>query len=371
MNRILTLCIAVSSLVFIAARPSSTRGRIELTEEALALHRDSLLVDGHNDLPWALRYQMEDPLLTKTDLTKNQEELHTDIPKIKKGGLGAQFWSAYVSVDAVTPAKETFEQIALIHKIIEKYPKNFALALKAEDILKIRKAGKVASLIGVEGGHSMENSLDTLRALYAKGTRYMTLTHSKNTAWADSCTDKAVNHGLSKFGEEVVKEMNRLGMFVDISHVSAETMRHALRITQAPVIFSHSSAYSVKNHPRNVPDDVLLLTKANGGVVMVNFYTEFDCEGRRTNRLTCDVGTVADHIDHIVKVAGIDHVGVGSDFDGGITTPDQLSDVSYFPYLTQELLNRGYSHAEIKKILGENLIRAFKKMEEVAHRLQG
>jgi membrane dipeptidase len=265
--------------------------------------------------------------------------------------------------------------------------------------VRIRKKGKIASMIGVEGGHSIDNSLGVLRMLYALGTRYMTLTHSETLDWADSATDQPKSNGLSEFGEKVVLEMNRLGMLVDISHVSPDTMKHALRVTKAPVIASHSSAYALANHPRNVPDDVLLLVKKNDGVVMVNFFTGFiNPEAARAMRgmfqtlrelrakypdekefeaaleawkkehpvPTCSVHDVVDHIEHIIKVAGVDHVGLGSDFDGITAVPKQLEDVSCYPYITQELLNRGHNKEEILKILGGNLLRVMRKAEEAA-----
>jgi membrane dipeptidase len=293
----------------------------------------------------------------------------------------------------------TLEQIDIIHRMVRAYPDTFEMAYSVDDILRVRKQGKIASLIGVEGGHSIDNSLGVLRMLYALGTRYMTLTHSDTLDWADSATDKPKNHGLSPFGEQVVLEMNRLGMLVDISHVSAETMRHTLRVTKAPVIASHSSAYALAEHPRNVPDDVLKLVAKNGGVVMVNFYPGFIVpEAARANKdlfqamrdlrarypeekdfqaamqqwqrehpfPTGSVHNVVDHIEHIIKVAGIDHVGLGSDFDGITVAPRQLEDVSCFPYITQELLNRGYSREAILKVLGGNLLRVFGEAERVA-----
>jgi membrane dipeptidase len=283
--------------------------------------------------------------------------------------------------------------------MVEQYPDTFQMAYSADDIVRIRGQGKIASLIGIEGGHAIDNSLGVLRMLYALGARYMTLTHSETLDWADSATDKARHNGLTPFGEQVVLEMNRLGMLVDISHVSADTMKHALRVTRAPVIASHSSAYAIAQHPRNVPDDVLRLVAKNGGVIMVNFFPGFIVpEGARATREifqvarelkakypderdyqaalrewqrahpypTGSVHTVVDHIDHIVKVAGVDHVGLGSDYDGITRVPKQLEDVSCYPNLTQELLNRGYAEEAIHKILGRNLLRAFRQAEQVA-----
>lgn len=373
------------------------------SEFARSIHKKAILVDGHNDLPWQLR-EKNDLKIEKHDLNSYQKDFHTDIPRLKEGGVGAQFWSAYVPVEMIDEGiavKATYEQIALIHRMVEKYPNTFEFARTAEDIRKIRAKGKIASLIGVEGGHSIDNSLDTLRDFYAKGARYMTLTHNRNLDWCDAATDKPKLKGLSPFGEEVVREMNRLGIFIDISHISADAMRHALKVTKAPVIASHSSAYALKNHVRNVPDDVLKRVALNGGVVMVNFYSNFIMRDdlRRaehwvpTPRITLDkhsveehgaefnlfekeraypratVSTVVDHIEHIIRVAGVDYVGLGSDFDGVPLLPDGLKDVSKFPAITEELLRRGYSETDILKILGGNLLRAMSEMEKVARAL--
>jgi membrane dipeptidase len=383
------------------------RGPVKLTEEGLRLHREALVIDGHNDLPYKLR-EARDPLFRRLDIAREQKELHTDIPRLRKGGVGAQFWSAYVSSErtrkAKTAVRETLEQIDVIHRMVRAYPETFAMASTADDIVRIHKAGKIASLIGVEGGHSIDNSLGVLRIYYLLGVRYMTLTHSETLEWADSATDEPQHHGLTEFGEQVVREMNRLGMLVDISHVSAETMRHALKVTKAPVIASHSSAYALAQHPRNVPDDVLRLVAQNGGVVMVNFYPGFIVpEGARAMKEMFQVGrelrkkyprekdfreafaawrkqhpfpvgsvhTVVDHIEHIVKTAGVDHVGLGSDFDGIGVVPRQLEDVSCYPYITQELLNRGHSREAILKILGGNLLRALRQAERVAKEWKG
>jgi membrane dipeptidase len=380
--------------------PARSRQPVKLTEEALQIHRDALLVDGHNDLPWQYRVHKDLSFLS-LDIAKPQKSLHTDIPRLRQGNVGAQFWSAYVPADtrkSGTAVKETLVQIDVIDRLIRTYPDVFAKAGSVDDILRIHKEGKIASLIGIEGGHSIDNSLAVLRGYYRLGVRYMTLTHSETLDWADSATDKPVSHGLSPFGEQVVAEMNRLGMLVDLSHVSAETMKHALRVTKAPVIFSHSSAYALAPHPRNVPDDVLPLVAKNGGVVMVNFFPGFITpEGARASRdmgkifrelkarypdesdfrsaleqwgkehpfPTGSVHDVVDHIEHIVKTAGIDHVGLGSDFDGINSVPRQLEDVSCYPYITQELLNRGYTKEQIHKILGGNLLRVFRRVEDL------
>src|SRR5579871_1792117 len=353
------------------------REPVRVTDEARRIHRKALLIDGHNDLPYQFR-EKGDLSFERIDITKPQPRLHTDIPRLRQGGVGAQFWSAYVSTHTMktgTAVRETLEQIDVIHRMVKAHPDTFAMAYSVDDILRVHKEGKIASLIGVEGGHSIDNSLGVLRMYYALGVRYMTLTHSETLDWADSATDKPKCHGLSPFGEQVVLEMNRLGMLVDISHVSAETMKHVLRVTRAPVIASHSSAYALAPHPRNVPDDVLRLVAKNGGVVMVNFYPGFIIpEGARASKEmfrvyrefkarypnekdlqtamqqwvkehpvpTGSVHNVVDHIEHIIKVAGVDHVGLGSDFDGINVVPRQLEDVSCYPNITQELLNRGY-----------------------------
>ena len=382
--------------------PKRDRGPVKLTAEGLRIHREALVIDGHNDLPYKLR-EGKDPFFRRLDIARAQKELHTDIPRLRKGGVGAQFWSAYVSSEltrkAGTAVRETLEQIDIIHRLVRAYPETFALAATADDIVRIHQEGKIASLIGVEGGHSIDNSLGVLRMYYLLGVRYLTLTHSETLDWADSATDEPRHHGLTKFGEQVVREMNRLGMLVDISHVSAETMRHALKVSKAPVMASHSSAYALAQHPRNVPDDVLRLVTKNGGVVMVNFYPGFIVpEGARAMKEMFQVGralrarypkeadyreafaqwrkqhpfpsgsvhTVVDHIEHIIKTAGVDHVGLGSDYDGIGAVPRQLEDVSCYPYITQELLNRGYSREAIHKVLGGNLLRVLRQAERVA-----
>jgi membrane dipeptidase len=378
------------------AQDVQPRARVVVSEQAMKIHREALVFDGHNDLPWKLR-EKADPFFKKFDITRDQPSLHTDIPRLRAGNVGAQFWSAYVPADTAkkgTAVKQTLEQIDTIHRLVAAYPDTFALALTADDVGRIRKQGKIASLIGVEGGHSIDNSLGVLRMMHALGVRYMTLTHSDTLDWADSATDEPRHGGLTPFGEQVVREMNRLGMLVDISHVSADTMRHVLRISKAPVIASHSSAFALAEHPRNVPDDVLKLLAKNGGVIMVNFYSGFITpEGARASLKAVDVyrdlrkrytresdvaeafkqwrsenplpagsiHDVVDHIEHIINVAGIDHVGLGSDYDGIGSTPAQLEDVSTYPRITQELLNRGYDREAIHKILGGNILRVLRE----------
>jgi membrane dipeptidase len=409
MNRLFVLSLPILALVVTTGRsaddakpaPRAPRGTVTVTDEARRIHQSAIVIDGHNDLPWELRRKSNLGFET-IDIAKPQPRLQTDIPRLRAGGVGAQFWSVYVpssTMKSGTAIKTTLEQIDVVHRMIRHYPDTFALALSVEDVYRARKEGKIASLIGIEGGHSIDNSLGVLRMMYALGVRYMTLTHSETLDWADSATDKPKSNGLSPFGEQVVAEMNRLGMLVDISHVSPETMKHALRVTKAPIIASHSSARALADHPRNVPDDVLKLIAQNGGVVMVNFFPGFILpEGARASRdmfqaarrlreqypddkqfeeamrewqkehplPRASVHSVVDHIEHIIKVAGIDHVGLGSDYDGITSVPEQLEDVSKYPVITQALLDRGYNAEQIKKVLGGNLLRAFRKAEDVA-----
>jgi membrane dipeptidase len=330
----------------------------------------------------------------------------TDIGRLRAGGVGGQFWSVYVPVELAgqSAVTATLEEIDTVHQMVRRYPEAFELALTADDVERIFKRGRIGSLIGMEGGHSIDNSLAALRMFYRLGARYMTLTHSKNTAWADSATDDPKFGGLAPFGDEVVREMNWLGMLVDLSHVSPETMEDAIRVSQAPVMFSHSSARALNDVPRNVPDNILQLLPKNGGVVMVTFVPGFlspkvaawqklqDAESARlTKQFPADAAAVtrgvqewtsahpapratlseaADHIDHIRKVAGIDHIGLGSDFDGITMVPAGLEDVSKYPALVAELLRRGYQDDDVKKILGENILRVMRDVEKVSKRLQ-
>ncbi|WNI15802.1 dipeptidase [Actinacidiphila sp. ITFR-21] len=367
--------------------------------ELLAAHP---VVDGHNDLPWGLREQVAYDL-DRLDISVDQTgRTHTDIPRLRAGGVGGQFWSVYVPVDRTGGAAvtATLEQIDVVHRMTERYTDDLRLALTADDMETARAQGRIASLMGAEGGHSIDCSLAVLRRLYALGVRYMTLTHNSNTPWADSATDEPAAHGLTAFGEEVVREMNRLGMLVDLSHVSPDTMRHTLRIAQAPVVFSHSSARAVCDHVRNIPDDVLALLPGNGGVAMATFVPKFvlpaaiewtleaDANMRAHDlhpldttprgmavqhafeavrpRPAATVSTVADHLDHMREVAGIDHLGIGGDFDGTAFTPDGLTDVSGYPNLVAELLRRGWSDADLAKLTWQNAVRVLRGAESAA-----
>jgi len=396
--------LTASALVVLAMTVATAQ--TDYLARARALHKQSLLIDGHNDYPWALREHDAARSLDTLDISKPQPSIMTDIARLKEGGIGGQFWSVYTPVELQGQAAvtATLEQIDIVHRMVRKYPQTFELALTADDVERIHKAGKIASLIGMEGGHSIDNSLADLRMFHRLGARYMTLTHTSNTPWADSATDTPKSNGLSAFGEDVVKEMNWLGMLVDLSHVSPDTMEDAIRVSQAPVIFSHSDARALNDHPRNVPDNILQLLPKNGGVIMVTFVPGFvspkvnewnkrqTAEQDRLKALTpndaagvkagvdkwtaanpapeATIGDVADHVDHIRKVAGIDHIGIGSDFDGITQTVKDLDNVSTYPRLTAELLKRGYSEADIKKILGLNVLRVLREAEKVSKRLQ-
>ncbi|MEV7183216.1 dipeptidase [Kitasatospora sp. NPDC093102] len=371
-------------------------------DRARALLRTAPVVDGHNDLPWAMREQAGYDL-GALDLAADQSDrLHTDLARLAEGGVGAQFWSVYVpsSLAGDHAVSATLEQIDFVHALVERYPDRLRLARTAADVEAARTEGRIASLMGAEGGHSIDCSLATLRALYELGVRYLTLTHNDNVPWADSATDKPVAGGLTRFGEEVVREMNRLGMLVDLSHVSADTMRDALRVTEAPVVFSHSSSRAVCDHPRNIPDDVLAQLPANGGVAMATFVPKFILpaaiewtraadENMRAHgfhpldttppamerqrafeaanpRPVATPATVADHLDHMREVAGIDHIGIGGDFDGTAFLPDGLDSVAGYPNLVAELLGRHWSEADLAKLTWHNAVRVLRDAESVA-----
>lgn len=327
------------------------------------------LIDGHNDLPWAIRNSDAGPHDVEAaahDL-RSTTSFHTDIARLQAGMVGAQFWSVYIPFGAIEEgaAKVQLEQIDIGLQIIDRYPEAFRLALTASDLEAAYGDGLIASMLGMEGGHAIENSLGSLRAFYDLGVRYMTLTHNGTLDWADACCDEARHGGLTEFGREVVREMNRMGMIVDISHTSPETMNDVLDVAEAPVIWSHSSARGIHDHPRNVPDQVLRRLPENGGVVMVTFVPGF-----LTSNDEATIGDVADHIEHIAALAGVDHVGIGSDFDGIDSTPVGLEDVSTFPALFEELVRRGWSEDELAKLAGDNVLRVWREVEEAARLLQ-
>lgn len=369
-----------------------------VSERAKRVHAAGMLFDGHNDLPWRLRVA-GDMALESIDLAKRSTDGQTDIPRMREGGLKAQFWSVYIPSEHENPARTVLEQIDLVHRLVDRYPADLAMAYSADEVERVVKSGKIASLIGIEGGVAIEDDLAMLRIFARLGARYMTLTHNKTLEWADAATDAPRHEGLTPFGERVVREMNRLGMLADISHVAPATMADVLRVSKAPVIASHSSARALADHPRNVPDSILKELPKNGGVIMVNFFSGFivpeagtiwrdrqairaqypDPAQYRKAVAAFDkdhpmprgtIQDVANHIDHIAKVAGIDHVGIGSDYDGVTSVPVGLEDVSTYPRLTDELLRRGHSEADIHKILGGNVLRAFRRAGEVATELQ-
>jgi membrane dipeptidase len=342
------------------------------------------LVDGHNDLPWAIRTHRAAPRNVAAYDLRTRAPGHTDIPRLREGMVGIQFWSVYVPSRAVEEgaARIQLEQIDIARQIFARYPDVFEETLTADEAVRAFRAGKIASVMGMEGGHVIENSLGALRAFYDLGARYLTLTHSDNTDWADAATDLPRHNGLTAFGKEVVREMNRLGMLVDLSHVAPRTMHDAIDVAEAPVIFSHSSARAVTDHPRNVPDDVLRRMRENRGIVMITFVPAFlNSEAARHSRLAQEVqrqtpaprATMDDairHIEHVRDVAGIDHVGIGGDFDGITQVPEGLEDVSTYPALFAELSRRGWSEADLRKLAGENALRVWRQAEEVARRLQ-
>jgi membrane dipeptidase len=381
--------------------------------------KETPLIDGHNDLPWEIRERFKGRLADidlHTDTSKlkppaDGSPLMTDIPRLRAGMVGGQFWSVWVPVEIQGPeaVQTTLEQIDLVKRIAAKYPADFEVAYSAADVRRIHRSGRIASLIGIEGGHQINNSLAVLREMYTLGARYMTLTHIRNTGWADAATDAPVHHGLTPFGEEVVREMNRLGMLVDLSHVSAETMKAALAVSTAPVIFSHSSARALVDHPRDVSDEVLALVAKNGGVVMVNFNpgyvsaarNQWDADRaaemarnesppyaglyigqperakaamerweREHPKPVTTLEQVADHIEHIRQVAGVEHIGLGSDFDGIPEGPRGLESVADFPALLTELMRRGWSDGDVAKVAGENVLRVMAACERQAATLR-
>jgi len=406
--RSITAALIVSSLIGASASDSGAQSTPSAADVARARRVLSTtpLVDGHNDLPWAIRESATNPRDVDAYDLRKKTPGHTDLDRLKKGMIGAQFWSIYIPGEIKDSgyARVQLEQIDIARRIVEKYPDRLQWALTADAVRSSFKAGKIGSLLGLEGGHAIENSLGALRAYYDLGARYMTLTHNVTLDWADAALDAPKHGGLTSFGKEVVHEMNRLGMLVDLSHVSPGTMSDALDATEAPVIFSHSGSRELVDHPRNVPDSILARLPKNGGVVMVPFVTSFvskdvkawddaraaaqnDARQRAGNdsaavRRAMDewtsghpqpkatLGQVADHIEHVRKVAGVDHVGIGSDFDGITDLVVGLEDVSKFPDLFAELSRRGWTDADLKKLAGENVLRVLKQAEVVSARLK-
>jgi len=408
-----------SSMLFLAASTVVAADANRLAARVDAVLARTPVIDGHNDLPWEVRDRFAGDL-AKIDLGADTSKLPapagapalmTDIPRLRAGHVGAQFWSVWIPVSTKGPeaVRMTIEQIDIVKAIAARWPRDFAMAYSVADIRRAQREGRIASLIGVEGGHQIDDSLAVLRQYHDLGARYMTLTHSSNTAWADSATDAPVHHGLTPFGKAVVREMNRIGMLVDLSHVSEATMRAALEVARAPVIFSHSSARAITDHPRNVSDEVLRLVAKNGGVVMVNFAPGYVSEARRrwdadraaekarfdsppfgglyigdAERAKSELAKweaahpapvvgitdVAAHVQHVRDVAGVDHVGIGSDFDGIPETPAGLDGVDRYPALFVELARRGWSDADLAKLAGANLLRVMTDAEAVAARLR-
>jgi membrane dipeptidase len=404
----LPLCLLLS-IPLAASGAESAEARVD------RVLRETPLIDGHNDLPWEIRARFKGDLAAvdlKSDTARlpfppDEAALMTDIPRLRAGKVGGQFWSVWVPVNikGFEAVQTTLEQIDLVKRMCSQYPDDLAMAYSAADIRRIHQSHKVACLIGIEGGHQINNSLAVLRQMYAAGARYMTLTHTSNTDWADSATDAPAHRGLTAFGEQVVREMNQLGMLVDLSHVSPDTMKAALAVSEAPVIFSHSSARALVDHPRNVPDEILRTVADKGGVVMVNFAPGYvsgvrnrwdaDDAAERTRfnsppfvglyigqperakaalaawekehpRPSATLAQVADHIEHIRLIAGIDHVGIGSDFDGIEDTPVGLEGVNGYPALFVELMRRGWTDSDVAKLAGGNLLRVMAGAEQVA-----
>jgi membrane dipeptidase len=400
----LSACLALA-LAAAKAPPPPAPPEDAALRHARALLSESILIDGHNDLPWAIRTSKTAARDVVAYDLRRRTTGQTDLPRLREGGVGGQFWSVYVPGEEQPSeyARVQLEQIDIARRTIARYPDALGLALTADDVEREFRRGRIASLLGMEGGHTLHNSLGALRSYYDLGVRYLTLTHNVTLDWADSAAEPPRHGGLTRFGEEVVREMNRLGMLVDLSHTSEETMADALRVSEAPVIFSHSSARAVCDVPRNVPDAILVQMPRNGGVVMVTFVagfisqdfaTEFaplwDEYKRRTRAIadaaerdrifddltsrfhppTVTIAQVADHFDHIRKIAGVDHIGIGGDYDGNTQWPAGLEDVSRYPYLFAELLRRGWTDDDLRKVAGRNVLRVLRQAEATGRRLQ-
>jgi membrane dipeptidase len=393
---------ALAAFLFVSVSTAARAADEAALAHARKLLRSAILVDGHNDLPWAVRTNKAAPGDVAAYDLRSTTSGQTDLARLKVGGVGAQFWSVYIPGETGSGfARTQLEQIDIARRIIARYPDHLRFATTVADIRAAHRAGRIASLLGMEGGHAIEDSLGALRAYYDLGVRYMTLTHNVHTSWADSQALPPVHGGLTPFGEQIVLEMNKLGMLVDLSHTSDGTMDDALRVSQAPVIYSHSSARALCDVPRNVPDDILKRLKANGGVVMVTFVGGFidpavaavqvpamtEINRRAAGKSIEErekieeevlgkvqvpkipIGKVADHIEHIRDVAGIEHVGIGGDYDGNSLWPEGLSDVSMYPNLFAELIRRGWSDRDLKLLAGENVLRAMERAEAVSRRL--
>jgi membrane dipeptidase len=387
------------------ASPAAAQSQDRALEHARKLLKSTPLIDGHNDLPWEIRESKSAPRDVAAYDLRSRSPKHTDLGRLKEGQVAAQFWSIYIPGEIKDSgyARVQLEQFDIARRIIAAYPDRLTPAFTAQDIERSFKAGKIASLLGMEGGHAIENSLGALRAYYDLGARYLTLTHNVTLDWADAALDTVRHDGLTDFGREVVREMNRLGMLVDLSHVSPATMSDALDVTESPVIFSHSSARALTEHPRNVPDSILARLPKNGGVVMVTFVPAFVSpevaawdtrlqeqwrgvkasvtdtvqqqrlieEWKATHPVPpATLKQVADHIEHVRKVAGVDHVGIGSDYDGIDSTPQGLEDASKFPQLFAELIRRGWKDGDLRKLAGQNLLRALRSTEATAAKLR-
>ena len=393
---------ALAAFLFVSVSTAARAADEAALAHARKLLRSAILVDGHNDLPWAVRTNKAAPGDVAAYDLRTTTSGQTDLARLKLGGVGAQFWSVYIPGETGSGfARTQLEQIDIARRIIARYPDHLRFATTVADIRAAHRAGRIASLLGMEGGHAIEDSLGALRAYYDLGVRYMTLTHNVHTSWADSQALPPVHGGLTPFGEQIVLEMNKLGMLVDLSHTSDGTMDDALRVSKAPVIYSHSSARALCDVPRNVPDDILKRLKANGGVVMVTFVGGFidpavaavqvpamtEINRRAAGKSIEErekieeevlgkvqvpkipIAKVADHIEHIRDVAGIEHVGIGGDYDGNTLWPEGLSDVSMYPNLFAELIRRGWSDNDLKLLAGENVLRAMEQAEAVSRRL--